>query len=268
MTVVQGRLTAIQDAIPYYADVVRIKSLDRDSIGKVGREYQKFFNSLRVNTASLVNRSFPSELVNPDFGILSANGTNPVTEADGTNFELVSNWFIETGVGNTYTMTPTAFTQIPFRGTGSNYFLNINVSDLNDFLYLYNLNYSLTDQFNSLSKYNAQRVTFSTVIKNNSMTVRPKIRFSANIDGYGDVQGAGIYLNADSYDLISTSIQLPDLRDQLIAGENVQFRFNLEDLNGGTTDFDIYYLKAELSNFATPLTVNHVFEEFMCNNLV
>ncbi len=268
MTTVKGRITATQGIIPYFANLTRADSDDPEAINKVGREFEKFFNNLKNNTQSLINRSFPCELINPDFGILSANGTNPVTEADGTNFELVANWYIETGVGNAYTMTPTAYTNIPLSGTGSNYYLNLNIPTLNDYLYLYNLNYSLTNEFNSLSKYNGQTITFSSVIKNNDATVRPKIRFSAYIDGYGDVQGSGVYLEPDAYNLMSTSLKIPDLRDQVIAGEQVQFRFNIEDLNGGTADFDIYYLKAELSNYATPLTVNHVFEQFMVTNLV
>jgi len=67
--------------------------------------------------------------------------------------------------------------------------------------------------------------------------------------------------------LIAETMELPTLMDTTLAGQNTQFRFNIKDLNGGTADFDVYYIKAEMSNLATPLNIDHTLEQLIVDNL-
>jgi len=233
----------------------------------ISKDYEGFFNDIYKASASLVQRGMPYILRNPDYNILSANGTTSVTPSEGSDYEVVSNWYLINGGGsNSYSVTPTAYTEVPFSPTGSNYYLNFNVDALTNLLYLYNLNYSTSGNFNSLGKFSGQKVTFSTIIRNNA-TTSPQISFSADVGGIEEKETPGIFLQPESYNLIAETMELPTLMDTTLAGQNTQFRFNIKDLNGGTADFDVYYIKAEMSNLATPLNIDHTLEQLIVDNL-
>jgi hypothetical protein len=275
---ISGRIVNQISNVPTKSDVLTFKQkkYPDDSQGdarkltnKLTFSFEGFFNSIYRSAYSLLNRSFPCILLNPDFNILSANGTAPITPAQGTNYEVVSNWFLMNGGGsNNYTITPTAYSNVQYAGTGSRYFLNINVPTLDSPLYLYNLNYSLTDQFNSVGAYNRKKVTFSAIMKNNSSESQ-KARFNLYINSTGQtVQGGGIFLQPNMMNEIVTTIEVPDLNNMPITpGSYIQPQFSIEDIYGSPLDIDLYYLKAEFSNYATPLEVNHVLEQLTCTNL-
>jgi hypothetical protein len=232
--------------------------------------YEGFFNTIKQKAESINNRAFDCILRNPDFNILSANGAAPVTPAQGTDYEMVSNWFVaNTDGANNYVITPTAYPTIPPFGTGSNYFLNVSIPTLNSPFYFYNKNYSTTGQFISSSQTSGQNVTFSAVIKNNTLE-QQKVRFSAYLNGESQlIQGQGIFLQPDSYNLIATSLAIPDMKDD-VSDMNAftQFQFSFENDYGTPMDMDIYYLKTEISDLATPLQLNHVLEQLICSNLI
>ena len=230
--------------------------------------YEGFFNKIQGGVRSLLNRQFGSETRNPDFNLLSANGTAPVTPTQGNGYEIVNKWFLGDDGGNAYTITPTPYANPSYAQTGSNYFLNLNVTNLTSALYLWNQNYSTTGQFNSMGKYNDQTLTFSTIIANNGANL-PKVRFSAYMnDPNEDVPGGGVYLQPNSINLISTSLKIPDRKEVPYVNPFTQFRFNIEDLDSDTLDLDIMYLKCEISNFASLLNVDHIAEAIICNYLM
>jgi hypothetical protein len=275
---INGKIVNQISRVPYNSSVLTFHAkTNPDSSNGDARElnnqlsfpYEGFLNGLQRSASSLLNRSFPSVTLNPDFNLLSANGLNPVTPAQGSNFEALKNWFVVNGGGgNNYTMTPTAYTQLQYAGTGSRYYLNMQIPSLDSPLYLYNLNYSLTDQFNNVGAYNRKKLTFSTIIKNNS-SVTSKLRFSAFINPTSETVNGGAMFVKPGFNELATTISIPELKDIPIgSGAYAQLRFNIEDTYDQPLDMDLYYLKAELSNFATPLEVNHVLENLVCNNLV
>jgi|WetSurMetagenome_2_1015567.scaffolds.fasta_scaffold45855_3 hypothetical protein len=231
--------------------------------------YEGFFNAVKEKVSSFNGRAFDSILRNPDFNILSANGTAPVTPAQGSNYELVSNWFLmNSDAANNYVITPTAYTTIPPFGSGSNYYLNVSIPSLNTPFYFYNKNYSTTGQFISSSQTSGQTVTCSAVIKNNTAE-QQKVRFSALLNGTSQlIKGGGVFLQPDTYNLISTSIDIPDIKNSVSdPSAYTQFQFSFENDYGTPMDMDIYYLKTEISDLSTPLQVNHILEQLICSNL-
>lgn len=231
--------------------------------------YEGFFNAVKEKIESFNNRSFDCILRNPDFNILSSNGTAPVTPTQGSNYELVSNWYLMNGdMSNNYIITPTAYPSIPPFGTGSNYYLNVSIPTLSSPFYFYNKNYSSSGQFISSSQTSGQTITFSSVIKNNT-SEQQKVRFSAYINGTSQlIKGGGVFLQPDSYNLISTSLDIPDVKTSVSdTSAFTQFQFSFENDYGTPMDMDIYYLKTEISNLSTPLQLNHVLEQLICSNL-
>ena len=266
MTSISGKLYKNLSNIPYFVNVI---DFNKDNFSnKISYQYEGFLSDIKNSTSSLVDRSFDSILRNPDFNILSANGTAPVTPAQGSDYEVISNWFLVNGGGNSYTITPTAYTTIPPFGTGSKYYLNLNIPSLSSGLYLYNLNYSLTDKFYNSSQLSDQDVTFSSIIHNKTDTAQ-KVRFSAFINGLGTtINGGGIFLQPQAINLISNTIRMPQTRGQPVgSGNYTQFRLNFENNYASTLNADVYYLKAEMSNVSTPLQINHTLEQIICSNL-
>jgi hypothetical protein len=222
------------------------------------------------NLNSVGNAGF---LLNPNFNILSGNGLTPVTPAQGSDYEVIKQWYLVSGAGNTYTLTPEPISTIPFAGSSSNYFLNANISAITSDLYLYNLNYSLTGVFNSISPFSGSPVTFSFHINNNTSD-QQFIRFSCFFDGGTFPDGSNeIFSEEIGLDAGPTqsfvAIAIPDLTGTAYTSSNfLQFRMYFTRIGGSVLDLDVYYVKAEASNGSSLLEVNPVLQQFICNNLV
>ena len=235
---------------------------------KSGQDYERFFNEIYSNVGTLQRRQFAGFLANPDFNLLSANVLNPVTELSANNTEIVDKWFVfNAGGTNAFTLTPTAYSSAQNSDTGSLYYLNCSITNINTDFYLYNQNYSTTNQFNSTTKYSNKTVTFSALINNIAGDVT-KLRFSAFANGYGLIESEGIFLT-DGLNAISTTLFLPDFAGNNFGVEPwVQFRLNFVEIYSALSQFDIYYIKAEFSNQASYLEINHILEEIYCNALI
>lgn len=281
MTRLNGTIIQPISDLPFNSKVINfynssLNKNDKDSENDAAKmhngvsfAYEGFFTAIQEKTQSLNERSFNCLLRNPDFNILSANGITPITPAQGSDYEMVSNWYVSNNdLLNNYTITPVNYSSIPPFGTGSNYYLNVSIPTLASPFYFYNKNYSTTGQFISSSQTNGQTVACSSIIKNNT-NVRQKVRFSAFLNGSGDtVSGDGVFLEPDSYNLISTNIEIPDIKGTTSgASAYTQFRLNFENNYGAAMDMDIFYLKTEISNLSTPLQLNHILEQLICSNL-
>ncbi len=234
---------------------------------KVSIDYQRFFDDLYTNAASVQNRAFQCQTRNPDFNILSANAYNPVTQASPQDTEIVAKWFVHNGGGaNAFTFTPVAFGATEVSVTGSNNYLTVNVTSINQALYLWNQNYSTTGQFNGGNFYSNKTLMFSSIIDNTGND-RTQIRYSAMLGNYQEVK-SGIIVLQPGINLIATSIQIPDLSG-INLGPNpyMQPRLNIEAISSVSSTFDLYYVKAEVSNLASPLLVDHLLEILACNLL-
>jgi hypothetical protein len=236
--------------------------------GVASIDYERFFNSTQTNISTLINNAQPYLTINPDFNVLSANNYNPVTDLSPDFTEIVSKWFVDNGLGNTFALTPVAYTNSQRPISGSNNYINVAISNLTTPITLQNQNFSTTGQFRG-DTYTGQILTFSTVINNNNVSQAhaPQLRFQAFITNVGTIRGNSFYLKPN-LNYISTRLKIPQFNTaNLGASPYTQFQLAIEQANNETLNFDIYYLKSELSDSATPLVVNHILETLICQNL-
>jgi hypothetical protein len=256
------------NSIPINLSNLPLNSKTVDASQKLTVERERFDNDTFQTTDSLANRSFPSFLYNPDFNILGSGGYTPITQGDGTDVQLVSNWYLSNGGGtNAYTITPTPYPSGDKSPSGSLNYLNFNVTSMDSPLYLYNLNYSTgAQQFNAASKYNGQLLSLSMAYRNNTAN-SIKVRFSADIPVLGESPSYAFTLQPDSF-FSGVNIQIPNLgATNLGTNPKIQFRFKLENLYGAPVNFDLFYLKGEVSDSPTLLQFDHILEQLRCQNL-
>jgi hypothetical protein len=237
--------------------------------GVASIDYERFFNATQSNISVLINNAQPYLTVNPDFNVLSANGYNAVTNSSANLTAIVSNWMIDNGTGNVFNIMPVAYTDSQRPISGSNNYINAQVTTLNTPITLINQNYSTTGQFRG-DTYTGQTLTFSTVINNNnvSQSHAPELQFQAYLSNIGTIAGNTFYLQPN-LNYIRTTLQIPQFNTQDF-GSNpyTQFQVAINAANNENLNFDIYYFKTELSDSATPLVVNHILEQLVCQNLV
>lgn len=239
-----------------------------NSEGKMSIEREKYDNEIFKAVNSLFNRGFSSFIYNPDFNLLGASGYTPITQADGSDVETVSNWYVVNGGGaTTYTIVPVPYPFANKSPSGSLNFLNVKVATLDSALYLYNLNYSTgTQQFNAATKYNGQQLAFSIAYRNNAAKAT-ELSISATIPNIGTVETAPLYLEPGRF-FVSNLLKIPDMED-IDLGPNpvVQFRVNINNLLGAPADFDLFYIKGEVGSSPTSLQFDHILEQLRCQNL-
>lgn len=260
MPLIQAPLDRLSD-LPVNSKIV-------DDEGKMSIERERYDNEIFKTVNSLNNRGFSSFLYNPDFNLLGAGGYTPITQADGSDVETVSNWYVVNGGGaTTYTIVPTPYPFANKSPSGSLNFLNVKVATLASSLYLYNLNYSTgAQQFNAATKYNGQQLAFSIAYRNNT-TEATELSISATIPNIGTVESAPFYLDVGKF-FTANLLKIPDMEDiDLGANPVVQFRLNVNNLFGVPADFDLFYVKGEVGSSPTCLQFDHILEQLRCQNL-
>lgn len=239
-----------------------------DDNGKMSIERERYDNEIFQAVNSLYNRWFGTFIYNPDFNLLGTSGYTPITQADGSDVETVSNWYLVSGGGaNAYTITPTPYPFANKSPSGSLNFLNVKVATLDTPLYLYNLNYSTgVQQFNAATKYNAQQLAFSIAYRNNTATAI-ELSVSATISNLETVETPPLYLEPSQF-FTANLLKIPDMGDaDLGTNPVVQFRLNINNLFGSAADFDLFYVKGEVGNSPTSLQFDHILEQLRCQNL-
>lgn len=233
--------------------------------GKISTEYQRFFQNNHLYTNSLKNRSFPCTTLNPDFNILSANGTTPVSEGSPNDTEFVKKWFLWSDGGlNDFLLTPTAYSATEQGITGSLYYINMQITTLDEPLYIYNVNYSTTGQFNGAGLYSGEQLAISAAVYNNNPNT-PKVRFSVMLSDGTEIESPGLFMQPGMNNVYSV-LQMPDFSAvNMGLVPYAQIRLKFEDIYVSNTNLDIYYVKCELSNYATPLQINHIEQILICN---
>lgn len=229
----------------------------------LSKNYEIYLQSVGKNVGSLNQRGFNCEFRNPDFNFLTMAGLTPVTDLDPSDSEIVKNWFAVFGGGNTFSITPTAYMTNGHLGTGSRYYLNVNISNLVSELQLYNLNYSVNS--NSRAKYSSQTVSLSGIFLNN-LNNFPEISFTASDDSGIIGETPNIVLQP-GYNLVNIQMEIPDLSETPADTANqLVFNTNFKKTDG-SCDTNIYYLKSEISDSASPLIIDHNLENLLINSL-
>lgn len=221
------------------------------------QQYQNA-NSTFESLQGMVDFAMPSVLLNPDFNFLSGKGTTPTTQADGDNVEFVSKWFVFGASNATYTITPASYANNATQRTGSVYYVHLEVATYNGGAFYFYQRQAVT-----VRKYQDRPMMQSLFVNNNQDTVIG-VRFDiyTYLDTADALQSAGtLYLQPGLNDL-SSLIETVSLQDLTVGAANcTEFRLNFSDLNAGTADLDIYWIKSEFGKMATPLNIDHYAEE-------
>ena len=191
-----------------------------------------------------------SRTSNADFSTLSAQGTNPTTQANGDNFEFIKDWLIVGAGVATYSITATTYPESSDILSNSNYFINAQV-----FTYAGSGMYFYQRYMNKVRFYQSRFVTFTIQATNNDLSdkkLRPIIQF--NYVGSSElIEGKPIYLQP-GFNEISVTIETPNLIGKtVLAGNYVEFRLDFSDLYNGAANIDFYLLKTEFGKLSTPL---------------
>jgi hypothetical protein len=233
------------------------EALAQDS-GMVSEYYQRWFQSLQVNLNDTITRGNDGLLLNPDFNWSRVNGTTPTTQANGDGAQFVEQWAVNGATGNNYTLTPTPYAADATNNTtGSNLFVNFNISSLGAPLSVYNVNYA--PDFSYAQKLQNNDLTCSLRVQNN-MPENLRVRFSVEIQGIAqEIQGKLLTIQP-GIKTLWTKLNIPSLKGTAAAtNAYARIKLNIESIGAsGTADFDIQYIKAELAGLPTRLEVNHL----------
>lgn len=209
-----------------------------------------FYNIISVALQRLTAMSNQSLLLNPNFATLGPGGLTPITQADGDNAQFSQNWYVVGASAATYTITPTQYPNNSTVQSSSQYYVNNQVSAYSGSgLYYYQR------QLNTVRQFQQNFITF-TLSANNNQSQVIKLRFNIK-SNYGSssnlIQGSALYLQP-GVNLITTTLQTPSLNGITVtSGNYTEFQLSFEDLPDSTCNFDLYYLKAEFGEIATPL---------------
>lgn len=262
-------MTASQD-IRQFMSYVQTKDplVEADNVGQLigTQSYQRWMKQVNLNMNDLAQRGDDGLLINPDFNWCRVNGTTPTTQADGDNFQFIEQWAVFGATGNTYTITPTAYVDdAADNPSGSKFYPNFNLSALTEAFYIYNINYS--PDFNLAQKFQNNTVALSMQMTNNQLAPLT-MRFKAKIEGITDeIEGQAITIRpgAGKY---YTTLPIPSLSGTMASSNAyIQFRLYLEDMGDITADYNINYIKSEISSLATNINVNHVAQKLLIDGL-
>jgi len=211
-----------------------------------------FYNTIAVALDRLTSVSNASQTLNPNFATLGPGGMTPVTETDGDNAQFMQNWYVVGASQATYVLTPTQYPNNSTVASSSAFYVNTTVSTYTGSgLYFYQR------QMNTVRKYQQQFITFTLSVNNNQSNVI-KLRFNIN-SNYGSSsvlnQGPALYLQP-GWNMITTTLETDSLNGVTVtSGNYTEFQLSFEDLDlgVGTVNFDLYYIKTEFGQIATPL---------------
>ena len=245
-------------ALPYQYELVD------SSNGKLASQFEIFMTRVNENANQLMAVPSSALTLNPDFNFTRTKGTTPTTQADGDDAEFVEQWNVvgATG-GNTYTITPTAYTLPAENLTGSKFFVNVNISAMpNAPIYFYNVNYS--SDFDTAILYQRRQIALSMQI-NNNLSTQPLVRFRAVTDiSNQTTTGRALYIKPGLTN-VGDTLDLPEL--DAASGDFTQLQLVIEDLGGPSADIDLKYIKAEIGSNSYNLGVNHTLEKLKIDNL-
>lgn len=213
------------------------------------RDFDLYLQNNFEYLKALRNIAMPSEIIEPDFSVLSAKGLNPTTEVDGDNTEFIGSWFVVGASVATYIITPTQYAANSGVRSASQYYTNMVVNSLvGSPLYLYQR------QLNTIRKYQTSFLTFSLDIENNnSLPFAMRLDVFTFLDPSNYVTSSANFAIEEGREQLSATVQLPSIENEPVgAAPYTEFRLQILDLPAGGIDFNLYLLKAEFGEISTP----------------
>jgi len=227
--------------------------------GEYALNWQNWINSIhgKIRTHDFnVNNHIP---LNPDFHWSRIHGETPIV-GDG---ETVDKWFVKSN-GNSFTLTPTFYTDNTYTSaTGSAHYINLTIPSalIADFEIYQTL-------ANEVSKFQNKDIVASVLLKNNT-SVSADIKFyigydmdNSGTDDYWDETSAMKITQADSlvYVVIPTT---------QISTNNQNHTISMKLLfteSSAAIDFDLFFIKFELTDQFSGIYVDHTFEKLRIDN--
>ncbi len=231
-----------------------------DMLGSIHANWQKYMQQL-TDDANLNNYyGFPSVAVNSDF-YWNTGVASPIT----TDTYFSEKWLVFGAASATFTLTQESFSPSSTDQIGSNTYINIDVSSYTsgDF-YLY----QRQNGDNMLRRFQGRLINYSLLAFNNqNKTINLSLEIFFNYDPTSETFKQGIVQLVPGVNELAGSINTTFLGDRVIgAGAYVDFRFRFVDLIDGTANFNLIYLKPELSDQPTILYVDHALERTRIDN--
>lgn len=213
-------------------------------------DHYKFFNSVNTTLNGLTSVRNPCILTNPNFATLGPHGLTPTTQANGDNYEFISDWFVVGASAANYTITPTLYAANSTIKSSSLYYVHHVVTSANS-----NPFYFYQRQTGTARQFQQDYFTYGLLIKNNQFTA---IKLRMDIYSFYDPsfslkKGSTFFLQPGLNNLTATLLT-DSLKDISVGvGNYTEFRINFLDLIDGTADIELYQIKCEFGTISTPL---------------
>lgn len=226
---------------------------------KPKRSWQYWFNMLHRVVHSHENLVNSHLVLNPDFNWSRTTGNTPVT-ADG---EFVEEWYVAAG-GMGFTISPFDYSSTQYSSqSGSQRFINVNISSANsNEFHIYQRNKK------GVSALQNKDVTFSFAAKSNTVgAIRAKFRieFDLNNDGIADysVESKGFTIEP-GFNKKFITLRCPEIAAES-SNNYILYALTLYSVVSNT-NFDLFYIKPELTGYDSPLYVDHTLEKLRIDN--
>jgi hypothetical protein len=226
---------------------------------KPQRNWEYWFNAVfrSVNDyGALLNTHL---VLNPDFHWSRVTANTPLT-ADGS---FVEEWNVKSNSMG-FIATPTFYTSTTDSSlTGSDRFVNfaINTPNTGEFKIYQTIS-------KGLSALQNRTITFSASMKNNvAQTLKAKfyVGFDPNNDGTDEYFGESKAFNLQQgFRNLYAQVKCPKITTDNQTN-NITYALKLYDLSG-TPNFNLYFMKPEVSGYQTPIYVDHTLEKLRIDN--
>lgn len=226
---------------------------------KPKRNWVYWFNALHrssISRDSLINNHL---VLNPDFHWSRTNGNNPTT-SDG---EFVEQWSVSSeGMG--FIISPFDYSTTQFNSqSGSQRYVNIVINAANS-----NKFHIYQRQKQGVSLLQNKDVTFSFAAKSNTLgAIRAKFRidFDLNNDGTSDYFAESKeFLIEEGFNKKFITLRCPQINDEN-PNNHIWYDLILSSVVSGT-NFDLFFIKPELTGYNSPLYVDHTLEKLRIDN--
>ncbi len=226
--------------------------------------WTKWTNNLQNVVDSSDYYGFPSICLNSDFNFMSGVPAS-ITQGDGDGALWAQLWSIHGAAVATYTISHSNYASTDYDPTGSLYYVNFNISNytgngsLNDFY-----GYQEQDGLQFLLQFENRIISLSCLVNNlQSKSINAKLQIYFYFNGSTPrVYDGNTFQIPPGISEVSDQITTDDLSQYTVgASPYVQFRLVFCDLGDATANINLSYIKAEISDNATVLYVDHFLEQ-------
>lgn len=227
-------------------------------------DWAGWFKYLSLSYENYHDQGVQSVLLNSDFNF-NRSITTPITQASGDGANFSEKWQIQGASVATYSLTLTDYDKNSSNQTGSLKYVNWDTTAYTSGEYYLYQRFS-GDDF--LRLYQGRDLTLS-IFANNKGTNHPKMQFEVYF--YHDTTNVSkksqTFLMVPGENIYFVTVRSDYMDSTIVVGASpyVDFRTRMLDIDGGA-DIDLFYIKGELANYATPLWIDHPLEQTRIDN--